>query len=1006
MREIRLSQGAMGDLAALQDRFWTASFGQHVTAQGDAQSSGSRPQLDQALNHASHDHMARVSPDAIAAAESAHTQHPAMEHGALPGDHFGGHLSSHLHGINAQLPNIAHHLKDILADNLSTAHDDLSAHLNANGGLHNNMASLGDLSVNIHTPMASAPNVAQHTAFEAMQSGPLQHFDSQLAALYYEHSSQANAMKGFTSTIEQTASALHEIKGHQYVSIDVTAADGNGQHLLHQLETLGLKFGAHYGADAGGLLDVRDIGALAKLGNVREAHESGMATSVGVVTSQTDHAQHNDDARTNYTVDGTGIKVGILSDTFNHTAPGGDNMAADIANGDLPAATTIYQDWSSGEDEGRGMAQLVHDLAPGASIEFATAFSSEAGFAQNIQHLADDGAKVIVDDVSYFDEPYFQDGIVSQAVDQVVQNNGVTYFSSAANNANHGFEANWQASSTVYNTDTLAKMDSAGDTFLSFTLPTGWNVPVTLQWDSPSADTGGSHTSQNDLNVYVFNSANTSSLKTSSTTSNVNGSAYERVNISNSTGSTQTYYIAVGLHAGSAPGEFKMISFDNGLGSQQPFGASDFNFNNGTISGHPAASNAIAVGAAYFDNTPAFHSDPALKEGFSSVGPTRILFDIDGNQLSTPDVRETPEIVAADGGNTTFFGTTGTFENDTADGDIYPNFFGTSAAAPDAAATAALMLQAQSGLNHTDILHLLEDTAHDMDSAGFDSNTGFGLIDADGAVGAAKNLTIVGNSNHEVLQGTHLGDKFTFATGFGTSSFVNGGGGTDTLALSGGASVNFNSSTVVSVEKITLDDSNYTLKLVNGNVASGKSLTVDASALGSSHHANINGAAETDGTLTMKGGAGADTFTGGHGKDTLTGGAGGDVLKGGGAADKLTGGAGSDKFVYAGVTDSASTKHDTVTDFDASADKFDLSFAVHSTGSRTGTVRSSHFDSDLTKLLKGHLASHEAVVVHAGSRTYLVVDADGKAGYKGGHDMVIDITHASHLSSLSTHDFI
>ncbi len=101
--------------------------------------------------------------------------------------------------------------------------------------------------------------------------------------------------------------------------------------------------------------------------------------------------------------------------------------------------------------------------------------------------------------------------------------------------------------------------------------------------------------------------------------------------------------------------------------------------------GHNSARGAMGV-AAY----PFF--PPNIPEYFTSPGPATIYFDTDNKRLRTPDVRQKPDLAAMDGGNTTFF-----FDDALEDDDDLPNFFGTSAAAPHAAAIGALVMQAAGG---------------------------------------------------------------------------------------------------------------------------------------------------------------------------------------------------------------------------------------------------------------------------------------------------------------------
>jgi Ca2+-binding RTX toxin-like protein len=678
-------------------------------------------------------------------------------------------------------------------------------------------------------------------AFAAMKTGGMSMLDNSLTLAYL------GAKAGISGLAAQSfGDQMASLTDGQFVTIDATSKDGDGAALLHQLESIGLQAGSSFAGIASGFLAVSQIGALTGVADLAFASESRIFSDAGKVTSQGDHAMLSDSARSTYAVDGTGITVGVLSDSFN-TSGNADTMATDIANGDLPAATTVLTDHAAGTDEGRAMAQIVHDVAPGASILFETAFNGMASFANSIIDLAAHGAKVIVDDVTYFAETAYQDGVIAQAVNQVVAN-GAVYFSAAANDGRNGFEAVYQdsgaAASLAHGDAALAKLTTTGNTYmLPLTLLSGASAVISLQWSQPAASVSPGHGSQVDLDLFVVNSSNT--IIKQSSAANLNGDPIELLQLTNSGASSLTYYVEVGFDkansgAGVTPGDFKLMAMDNGSGAS--FGASTLNTNDGTISGHAAAAGAIAVGAAYYGNTPAYGVSPAVLEPYSSNGPTLITYDTAGNALATPVTRSGPAIVAPDGADTSFF-----YPGDNPDGNSYPNFFGTSAAAPHAAAVAALMLQANSALNAADIRNLMQDSALDMDDSstagfdtGFDNATGAGLLQANLAVGYASTLTLTATSAKTVLLGTHLNDTFIGAAG---SHTFDGGGGLDKLSYANASSA-------------------VTVNLATGTAANG-----------------------FGGTDTFKN---FESFVGGSGNDTFVGTAGSFSFDGGtGTGDKL-----------------------------------------------------------------------------------------------------------------------
>jgi Ca2+-binding RTX toxin-like protein len=144
-------------------------------------------------------------------------------------------------------------------------------------------------------------------------------------------------------------------------------------------------------------------------------------------------------------------------------------------------------------------------------------------------------------------------------------------------------------------------------------------------------------------------------------------------------------------------------------------------------------------------------------------------------------------------------------------------------------------------------------------------------------------------------------DAFNMGGALDAGDRINGGSGNDVVTLNGDyLGLHFDAKTMVNVETLALAAGHdYHLFSSDGTVASGKILTVDASALGASDKLIFNGAKETNGAFNLAGGDGDDKLTRGKGNDLLAGGNGGDTFDlSHGGADTVAGGAGSDEFVF------------------------------------------------------------------------------------------------------------
>jgi hypothetical protein len=436
-----------------------------------------------------------------------------------------------------------------------------------------------------------------------------------------------------------------------------------------------------------------------------------------------------DEVRTDVGLDGSGVTVGTLSDSYACLSSP-TSEADDVASGDLPDDVIVLAelDGCTGAiDEGRAMIQLIHDVAPGADQLFHTAFNGYADFAQGIVDLADAGADVIVDDIIYFAEPMFQDGIIAQAVDEVVVR-GVPCFSSAGNSASQSYESVWRPVATTLpdlgpEERVLHDFDPGPgvDVAQRLTIPAGGSVTIVVQWDDPSAETGEADATdragpERDVDAYLVEPT-TGAVVTAGVEDNIaSGWPVEFLGVTNNGATAAPVDLVLERFAGADPGLVKYVWFGS-------LAVDEFGTGSPTSYGHANAAGARAVAAAYYLETPEFGQSPALPEPFTSLGGVPILFGPEGDRLPSPELRLKPEITAPDGTDTTFFG----FDSDT---NGFPNFFGTSAAAPHAAALAALLLEYDPALAPAEIYAALEENALDMESVGFDPLTGYGLVDA------------------------------------------------------------------------------------------------------------------------------------------------------------------------------------------------------------------------------------------------------------------------------------
>ncbi len=227
-----------------------------------------------------------------------------------------------------------------------------------------------------------------------------------------------------------------------------------------------------------------------------------------------------------------------------------------------------------------------------------------------------------------------------------------------------------------------------------------------------------------------------------------------------------------------------------------------------------------------------------------------------------------------------------------------------------------------------------------------------------------------------------------------------GAGPNDTVELNGDYSAGFGLGTPDYVEQVIARAGNdYNLIADDGSVAAGGSLTINAMPLGGANHMIFDGSAETDGRFLFYGSEAGDVFLGGAGNDVIWGLGGADVLRGGG---------GSDTFAYHDAAQSSGADYDILADFDAGVDKIHLDVTVtgFDTAIQGGALSAGSFNADLGAALAGLGAGHAVFYApdsgDLAGNIFLIVDANGIAGYQEGEDYVFALAGTT-LADLAGH---
>jgi hypothetical protein len=463
---------------------------------------------------------------------------------------------------------------------------------------------------------------------------------------------------------------------------------------------------------------------------------------IGSFTTEGDAISHASDARTQFSIDGTGVKVGVLSDGIKGmfatgcTSCGGAS-GGPIATGDLPASTgtrnasgvltassggVTGRSFQANSDleglppasppcgfagagaEGTALLEIVHDLAPGAQLAFANA-DTDLAFNQAVNFLASTN-DVVVDDLGFFGDAYDGTSAVSSNTAAALNNpsNRIrTYVTSVGNEADEHYYGAYTDSgvdgTTIggitqggrlhlfqANAATVDVLGLGPRPYNLISLPRSAEVVIFLSWDDPMG------ASTNNYDLYLVQQSTGKVVASSVDVQNGHADPVEFIDYVNG-GAADSFWIVIQNVGDRAQAKnLNLFSFGPecalaGPGRLSPTRFERHNFNTATQSvaaqsdagGSPVS--VISVGAICSASSAAAAVFGSALPNPSCLDRNNATAEFFSSRGPTLDGRTKPDVASIDGVSIT------------AAGSFSAPFFGTSAAAPHVAGIAALTLQ-------------------------------------------------------------------------------------------------------------------------------------------------------------------------------------------------------------------------------------------------------------------------------------------------------------------------